>query len=380
MMRAMPGGRAHDGGSRAALAGAAALAVAVIAVSAPARAADDALVAVPFDAIAGRLRATPSVHATPAGIEVAVDGPEYLAFPFAATGLELDVEGQGPVLLTWASLTDGSVARFGPPWRYVRVPEGASTLRLDLLATAGWTPRSQPILFLDGAGRVVVRAIRARRPWPEAERNREAYDAVQRWAPESVSHTTINFLTPSYWSVSDGIWFADVAAAVGLAALALTLGVTRLRGGRVRPRLAVAVGALAAFAVWDAQFAIRYLPMLRLGWEPDPDARVRDGYSFRPEFGALAALARTTLRPGDRVEVIAKERDWFAGQTMCFNLAPRPCVFANPGTGLRRGISGVGKLEDGEIDAVVTIRNGPLPPGFVEVGRVSPTLVVGRRP
>jgi hypothetical protein len=376
MMRRMPGGRAHQ---RAALAGAAALAAA-LAVATPARAGDDALVPIPLDAVAGRLRATPGVHATPAGIEVAVDGQEYLAFPFAATGLELDVEGQGPVLLTWASLNDGGAARFGPPWRYVRVPDGASTLRLDLLATAGWTPRSQPILFLDGAGRVVVRAIRARPPSPEPERNRAAYDAVRRWAPDSTSHSTINFLTPAYWSASDGTWFADVAAAVGLAALAVTLGVSRLRGGRLRPRLAVAVGALAAFAVWDAQFAIRYLPMTRLAWEPDPDARVRDGYSFRPEFGALAALARTKLRPGDRVEVIARERDWFAGQTMCFNLAPRPCVFANPGTGLRRGISGVGKLEDGEIDAVVTIRNGPLPPGFVEVGRVSPTLVVGRRP
>lgn len=359
-----------------------ALAVVVAAIAAPperGRAEEPALAPVPLGALEGRVRASPNVRAGPGGVEIAVDGTEYLALPFTAAALELDVEAEGPVLLTWAPLTDGNVARFGPPWRYRRVPAGASTLHLDLLSTVGWTPRSQPMLFLDGAGRVVIRALRVQRPWADPERNREEHDRARRWAPESTGHTTINFLSPAPWSASRGIWFADVAAAVGAVAFAAVLGVGWFRGRRLRPRLAVAAGVLAAFVLSDVQFLVRYLPLTRLSLDADPEARIRDGYSFRPELGALAALARAKLAPGDRVEVRTRERDWFAGQTMCFNLAPRPCVYVNMWTGQRRGISDVGQLRDEEIDAVVAVRSGPLPPGFVEVGAVSPTLLVGRR-
>ena len=100
-----------------------------------------------------------------------------------------------------------------------------------------------------------------------------------------------------------------------------------------------------------------------------------------PDVGALAALARATLRPGERVGAVGVPKGWFAPQTLCFNLAPRPCAILSSGVseGAHAGISGVGRLRDDELDALVLYRAGPVPDGFTPIAALGQSAVVARR-
>ncbi len=360
---------------------AAGVAVAVVfAVAAPgARASAPELRPVSLEALRGRLDGRANTAFTARGLEIEVSGNGWVVLPFTAEELELDLEANGPVLLTWAARS-GSHLRFrGPPWRYAPVPRAPATLRLDLRIADGWTPSAQPVLLLTGGGTVVVHAMRARPIAPDPDDARAAYDRAVLWAPESVGHTTINLLTQSFWSASRGTWLADVIAGAALGAFLLVLGVAALRRRRLRPGRALAIAALVALVAWDAHFLARFLPMAKLSFTPDPEARIRDDFYFDPELGALAALARATLRPDERVGTAGAPNNWFGPQTLCFALAPRRCAILKPGEQEHAGISGVGRLRDDEIDAIVSIGGGPLPEGFVPVAAASPRAVVGRR-
>ncbi len=354
---------------------------AALAVAAPVSAgAEPAPRTVPLEALRARLGALLPMALTARGLEIHVDRYAYVPLPFAAQELELDAEADGPVLLTWAARSASGVKLYGPPWRYTVVPHAPATLRLDLRITRGWNPSVQSVLFLKGGGTVIVHAMRARPVAPDLGAALASYDRALLWAPESIGHTTINFLTPSYWSASGGTWLSDVVAAGALAVFVGTLAAIGLRRRRWAPGLAVAMAALFAVGAWNAHFLVRFLPAAKLSFDPDPEARIRDNYYFDPEFGALAALARATLRPDERVGAMAAPGDWFAPQTLCFDLAPRRCVVVKPGEQEHVGISGLGRLRSDEIDAIVAFgKTGPLPDGFVPVAAVSPDAVVARR-
>jgi hypothetical protein len=342
-------------------------------------AADGAFLPVPLASLDARVESDGPISLTARGLELDVDDWRHLVLPFSAQELEIDVEADVPVLLTWASRSGGPVLLYGPPWRYARLPQPGGALRLDLRQTVGWTTTAKPVLLLGGAGHVVVRALRARPVPTDPRAARRALDRALLWAPESVGHTTINTLTSSHWSASRGIWLTDVlagsAAAIGVAVLAFH----RLRRGRWRPGLALAAAALFALGGWNAHFLVRFLPIANLAVTPDPEARIRDNYYFAPEVGALAALARKTFRPDERVGVMGAEKDWFAPHTLCFNLAPRPCAIVNAGAEEHAGIQGLGPLRTEELDVIVSFRGGPLPDGFVRVAQVSPRAFVARR-
>jgi hypothetical protein len=337
------------------------------------------LAPVPLEALRGRLEASAPATFTARGLEIAVDGYALLTLPFAAQELELEAQADAPVLLSWAARSPAGLRPYGPPWRYVAVPRAPAPLRLDLRIAAGWTPAARPALFLKGTGTVIVRAIRARPVPRDAGEARAAFDRAVLWAPESVGHTTINFLTPPYWSASRGRWLADVVGGAALAVFGAALAATRLRRGRFRTAPALALAGLFALAAWDVHFLARFLPMANLRLEPDREVRIRDNYYFDPEFGALAALARAALGPGERVGAMGSPKDWFAPQTLCFDLAPRPCAIVRPGEAVHAGISGVGSLRPEELDAIVSFHGGALPDGFAVVAAVTPRAVVARR-
>jgi hypothetical protein len=352
-----------------------------LALAVPARSLGAELVPVSLDSLRGRIDGGPPVALTGRGLEIPVEGNAALALPFPAQELELDLEtaAGGPFLLTWANRSERQLRAFGPPWRYAEVPRARGTLRVDLRIAPGWAPSAQPVLLLRGAGTVAVHGVRALPAPRDAEESRAAYDRAQLWAPESVGHTTINFLTPAFWSASRGTWLADVIAGAALAVLAGALAVARLRHGRFRLGLAAPLAALFALAAWDAHFLARFLPMANVSVEPDAEVRIRENYYFDPEFGALAALARATLRPDERVGAMGAPRDWFGPQTLCFAVAPRPCAIVKPGEAVHAGISGVGRLRSDEIDAIVSLRGGPLPDGFAPVAAVDGEALVARR-
>lgn len=360
-----------------------AIAVALLLAAAPRVAgAEGAFVSVPLQALEGKLETTAPHVFGPNGLALTVDGNASLFLPLVAAAIELDVEASGPVQLTWAARSPGRPFRpFGPPWRHLTVPRARSTVRLDLRITEGWTTSARPGFGLTGAGVVSIHGIRVL-PVPSDPAQVVAdFDRAQRWAPESPGHTTINFLTRSFWSASRQVWLSDVVALAAAAVFALAVAVSWHR--RRRPGLARALAAacLAAAGLWNAHLLVRLLPAFHLRPTLDTEARIRENYDVAPDVGALAALARATLRPGERVGVLAGPNNWFAPQTICFNLAPRPCVLMAAGSAERehRGISGVGRLRDDELDALVVYRAGPIPDGFVPVASLGSSAMVLRR-
>lgn len=340
------------------------------------------LVPVPLASLAARLDATLPHALTPAGLELSVDGNANAALPLAGQVVELDVESSGPVLLTYASRTPGRPFHpFGPPWRHLTVPRARTRVALDLRTTEGWTPAAVPVLGLTGAGKIVVHGVRVLPLERDPEAAATAFDRARLWAPECLGHTTINFLTPSFWSASRGIWLSDVVAGAAAVAFVVALVFWRLRRRRLDVPRALAVAALVAAGLWNVHLLVRFLPAFKLRPTPDVEARIRENYEVAPDVGALAALARATLRPGERVGAMGVAKGWFAPQTICFNLAPRRCAIVNAGTGetVHAGISGVGRLRDDELDAIVAYRAGPLPPGFVPVAALGSSAVVARR-
>jgi hypothetical protein len=262
----------------------------------------------------------------------------------------------------------------------VALGPGRRALDLDLLPTAGWSRRAVPVLLVDGTGRLRIHTLRAAQfLGTDADASRAHAVALIR-GPDAIGHTTINFLAPLPPEPTTGRDLPELFGLGGLAVFAAALAGVRLARRRWRPDLAAAAAALAMAGGWDVLAAVRLAPALQLAPEPDPELRIRDHYYFAPDLGQLAALARATLGPSERVGVLGGARDWFGPQTLCFNLEPRPCAVLDRGTGSGHRISGVGRLRLDDLDAIVTIDpEEPLPAGFVPVALVSRNALVARR-
>jgi hypothetical protein len=357
-----------------------ALVLVLLAIVAATRAAAAEWVRVPVERLEGKLEASSPYELGPGGLRLAVDGNTSVSLPIQAELLELDVEASGPVSLTWASRTAGVPFRpFGPPWRHLVLPRERRVVVLDLRITDGWNAQARPVLGLTGTGVVTLHGLRMSPVPRDPATIVDDYDGAMRWAPEAPGHTTINFLTPSFWKASTQAWLTDAVALAGLAAFAAALALSWLRRRRLAVGGALAAGCLAAAALWDVHLLVRFLPAFHLRPTFDVEERIRDHYDVAPDVGALAALARATLRPDERVGVLGS--GWFAPQTICFNLEPRPCVILAPGAPQAEyhGISQVGTLRLDQLDAVVAYRASPLPEGFTPVAALGNSAVVARR-
>lgn len=317
------------------------------------------------------------VRASPRGLSFEVPGFAAVVLPFRGVHrAELELEVEGAVVVSWGPET----SRGSKPWRYQRLETGPARLELRPMQFAKWTPWARPVLRFEGTGRVVLgRARIALVPEDPAE-VRALHDAEVFLAPETVDHATINVLVPPFWSVNRNVFLQEVLAVVFLAVALAALLLLRWRAGRWRPGTSLAIAASAAVALQGAHFAVRMLPALHLSFDPDPEERIAKGYPFMAEFGELARLARARIGTGETVGALARPDDWFSGQTLCFNLAPRRCVVISAGRAAHRGISGVGEASLAEIDVIVAHdADSPLPPGFVAAEAVSPRSFIARR-
>jgi hypothetical protein len=313
----------------------------------------------------------------PSGFEIDVDGRAFLLLPFpGAVEIELDCVSDG--ILNVYRASESGMGQ--PPFRYRVVPGGTARLRFDLLESVKWTYGARPVLLFDGSTRLSIIGIRVRPPPSDPELLKTAIDRAAFWAPESIGHTTINFLTPTFWSVTDGIFLPDVLAGSAAVIFVVALAGMRIARGRWNPGIALSIAALAAVAAQNAHFLVRIVPAAKLSFPADPEIRIRDNYYFATEMGALASLARSTIRHDEKVGVIGAPGDWFAPQTMCFNLAPRRCGIVKPGETSYAGVSGTGRLRLDELDAIVCIGGrDPLPPGFAPVASVGRRAFIARR-
>jgi hypothetical protein len=344
-----------------------------------AAAAEPELRPVPLDALRASVTRIPHAF-TERGLELGTEESLLLVLPFEAQVVELDVTASGIVQLTWAAKSPGfPYLPFGPPWRYVTLSPGRSTVSMDYRTAESWTTRAELQVGLTGPGSMIIHAMRALPLEPDPGRQRAAFDRARLWAPESIGHTTINFLTRSFWSASERVWLSDVVAVVAALAFLAALTVPLLLRRRPRPALALAIGGVVAIGLWDAHMLVRFLPAFELAPHLDPETRIRENYFVAPDVGAVAALARKTLGPAERVGVIGRQKDWFGPQAICFNLAPRPCVFMAPNEQVHHGIGGVGALRDDEIDAIVSLRGDWTPPGFEREAAIGQLRYVARR-
>ncbi len=335
---------------------------------------------VPLEDVMPRLQATVPARLGPAGIELDV-GPDGARVGFGMAGvraLELTVETDGLFNVVYAAFERGTRI-WGPPARYVTLRPGATTLRLDLVETADWDPGSVPVLLLDGSGHVAIRSVRILSPVSPSEATR-LKDEAKLWGPESFAHTTVNTLSAPFWSFSRGTYLATILAGLLVTVAAAVLVAIRLRRRRWAPATALAAAALATAGVWNLMFLERYVPAMSLAPSLGTDARLRAGFRFAPELGEVAAAARASLRPEDRVGVIAPPKDWFLAQTLCYTLAPRPCVRIRPGEDVYAGISEIEHLRSGQLDVVVSFRGADeLPPEFVPKAQITPRALIARR-
>jgi hypothetical protein len=295
--------------------------------------------------------------------------------------LDLEYRAEGLLRLTWASAVDDNIiGPYGLLWRYVALAPGPGRVTLDMRITEGWTPTVRPVLLVYGTGRLVFTGLKVRPPSSTSQEALAGLDRARRFAPEPLGHVTINSLPRPMWRVSadETLWDRLGLTFLALALLSVAAAAALRRGPR--PAAVLAAVVLLFVIASDAYMVVKLGPPLRLGLSLDPEERLRTGFPFAPEVGALAAVARATLRPTDRVAVYGRADDWFGPQTLCFHLAPRRCVIVKPGAPAR-GISGVDALGDGEVDAVVAFNpDVPIPAGLAQVARVSSNAYVARRP
>lgn len=337
---------------------------------------------VPIVSLAGQIGATAPIRPTSEGLAFEVN--EWIALFLPLQGaelLEVDYRVQGVVLLSWVS-GDGTTTPHphSPPWHHQVLSPGAGRVTLDFRTTPLWNPGRVPFLYFEGTGNVVLTGLRVR----DAPKGRDAWvasrDQALRLAPIRIGHTTINFIEPPTWSESEGLFLFEV---LGVAFLLLagggTLGWLAVRR-RWAPAPFLAVAGVALALAGNAVFLVRAWPALALRPQPGTGARLRENFHLDPAAGALAALARSSIRPGERVGVQVGANDWFPWEAICFHLAPNPCVRVLPEAMVHEGLSGVDRLVTDQLDVVVYFEaRVPLLPGFSPVASLGPSALVARR-
>ena len=233
---------------------------------------------------------------------------------------------------------------------------------------------------MQGTGNVRITRVRWRSLVGSAVEAAKIHEASLRFAPDAVGQTTINGLLRPAWSQAGLTFVPEVLGFAGVLLIAIGWAAARIRRKGWSASSAAAVAIVAVAMTYDLYALMRLVPAMHLRVELDPERRIRDNYYFSPEIGALASLARAQLGRSDKVGVQGDVMDWFGPQTLCFNLAPRPCVVLEANRLAGVGISSVRRLGVEALDAVL-MYNAPdkLVNGFTPSAQVNRNVYLARR-
>ena len=254
---------------------------------------------------------------------------------------------------------------------------GSASLELDLRSCFFWDAQSIPILLFEGTGKFGIKSISL-----ELIEEGEDVLAENNWAiflmPERIRHNTVNFLSPRYWNFQRHILWPDVFGKTLLFALAM-LWVGSLFFKRIRTHGLVPLFSITGIFIYSLYFLFTLIPMLHTQVFITNENKIRQNY-MNPEFGELAARARELIDQEAKVAIYGEDADWFSPQTLCFNIAPTKCVFAQPDTERYSGISGITELKPSEVDTIVFLNSAmPLPEGFQTISAINPNAFIAKK-
>ena len=237
-------------------------------------------------------------------------------------------------------------------------------VHINLRDTINWDYNSFPYFVIEGTGRLVLEQVSAAvvpgQAVIEKEKNRAFF-----WRPEQVRSMSMNFLTPVYWRYTSGYLWPDVLAIMFLViAIPVTL-ISFLK--RKDFKKAFTLLSIISVLIFNDHFLIRFMPIVNTGFYLPNQEKIKK-YYFREEFGNIVAEARDAITASDKVVFMGPERDWFSKETLCFNIAPIPCVYYKPDSEKLAGLMDAYWINSSDVNVVVSYNSQyPLPSGFKKI-------------
>lgn len=266
--------------------------------------------------------------------------------------LKLEYSADGYFKLEYVSHKKGfPLLSYNPFLRGFALRKGEGELVIDLRHTENWGIDSLPVLFIRGNGKLKIKKLVTETISPDDGPVAYQKDTAFFWMPERYTHTSVNSITPVFWSYSDKIFFTSVLAVLYGIALALLYLLSTRKKSIAFSKLLPAVSALFAF-IFMTHFGLRFYPTLHAGLFLSPEEK-RESYYIEPELGPVINAARKHLTTANRVIVIGRDDDWFAKESICFHISDRECGFLKSEE-IYLGLSYVDKVTWETADAVVS--------------------------
>lgn len=205
--------------------------------------------------------------------------------------------------------------------------KGHGHLELNLRHTFLWSPKTFPLLILQGTGRFTMKTLKAVTVSNPAAYRSEKNSAFF-WRPEVFRSSLMNFITPIYWDFSRRISWPMVLGVVSLFSLLLMLALEYYFN--VKLAMFLSELSLIFILIFGLHFITKFIPMVHWKFFLTSNDKIRNYYPI-PEFGHLAAASREIVKKTDKVVVFTEYGDWFSPKALCFNIAPVNCTYFVPG-------------------------------------------------
>lgn len=246
----------------------------------------------------------------------------------------------------------------------MKIREGDDEIHINLKDTINWDYDSYPYLIIEGTGKLILETVSGSVVSDKSSIKKEK-DRAFFWRHEQIRSMSMNFLTPVYWSYTSGYLWPDVLALLFFVIAIPVTSISYFNGKDFRKSFTTI--SIITVIIFNAHFIIRFIPVVNFGFYLPNKEKIRK-YYFRDDFGNLVADAMEMVNTSDKAAFMGPQRDWFAKETLCFNIAPTPCVYYEPDSKKLKGLMDVYGIESSDINVVVSYNSDYLlPPGFKKI-------------